>query len=536
MTVANASVEAVTWQRVNVIISGTLGPKAAAVPCDFFLRLLDPEATTDTIARFDSVTIDGDHFELRMNVMRALDLFPLETGEWKLYVHPQGREPIAARMADEMTLDPHSYGGLFGLRAGAYWVMPACNPVTRAFRLKVFARGTAAVSRGPFANVRPGTLLRALRNALYLGVYEFFRRTVRKNGRRILFTSDSRESLSGNLHVIHDRMVARGLDREYRLLESFKPSIQAKRGLLDKITFTRYLAIADVVLCDDYQPMLYKVDYDPGVKVIQVWHASGAFKTVGYSRAGKPGGPNPFSAQHKSYTHAIVSSEHDIPFYAEAFGIPESRVLPTGIPRMDVFFDEEHKARTVARVHESIPETKSREVILFAPTFRGVGPSDAFYNNELIDFDGLYELCVERDAVVIMKMHPFVIEPPVVPERYRDRLLDATAEREINDILLVADLVITDYSSVVFEYSTLNRPMLFFAYDLDDYVATRDFYEEFTSFVPGKIVRTFDELLKAIREQDFEFEKVDAFAHEHFSHLDGGSTDRVIDELILGKE
>ena len=75
--------------------------------------------------------------------------------------------------------------------------------------------------------------------------------------------------------------------------------------------------------------------------------------------------------------------------------------------------------------------------------------------------------------------------------------------------------------------------MLFFAYDLDEYVATRDFYVPFDSFVPGRIVRTFAEMLDAIRHEDYEASKVDDFATRHFAHLDSGSTDRVIDDLIL---
>ena len=119
----------------------------------------------------------------------------------------------------------------------------------------------------------------------------------------------------------------------------------------------------------------------------------------------------------------------------------------------------------------------------------------------------------------------------------RDRIVDASATAtgsaatpiEVNDLLFAVDLLITDYSSIVFEYSTLGRPMLFFAYDLDEYVASRDFYEPFESFVPGRIVRTFPELLDAIRRDDYEAEKVEPFARRHFAHLDGGSTDRVID-------
>ena len=77
--------------------------------------------------------------------------------------------------------------------------------------------------------------------------------------------------------------------------------------------------------------------------------------------------------------------------------------------------------------------------------------------------------------------------------------------------------------------------MLFFAYDLDEYIATRDFYVPFETFVPGRIVRTFPELLDAIRRDDYQVDKVAAFAARHFAHHDSGSTDRVIDQLVLGR-
>jgi CDP-ribitol ribitolphosphotransferase len=294
------------------------------------------------------------------------------------------------------------------------------------------------------------------------------------------------------------------------------------------------LATADVALVDDYQPVIYRID-DPEVRIVQLWHASGAFKTVGYSRVGKPGGPSPYSRVHKTYTYAIVSSDHDVPFYAEAFGLPESRVVPTGIPRMDRFFDEGARAAGRAAALELFPSARGRTTMLFAPTFRG-DTRTASYDTDQLDYAALHALAVEKDAVVIFKMHPFVREPLDIPAMYADRLLDGTsAPIDVNDLLFVVDLLITDYSSIVFEFSTLDRPMLFFAYDLDEYVAERDFYVPFEEFVPGRIVRTFAELLDAIRREDYEAEKVGEFARRHFDHLDGTSTDRVIDELVIAR-
>ncbi len=350
----------------------------------------------------------------------------------------------------------------------------------------------------------------------------------------IVFTSDSRTSLSGNLKFVHDRIIERGLDRQFRLAMIFKASIRLRRTLRDRARFVWLLARANVILVEDYQPAIYRLPRRSDQRIIQLWHAWGAFKTVGYSRIGKSWGPNPYSSVHKNYTYATVSSTHEVPFYAEAFGLPEERVVPTGTPRMDDFLDLSRQAERREAAHEAIPGPRDREVILFAPTFRGNSARHARYPVELIDLDTAHALCVERDATLIFKMHPFVRRRVDIPDEYRDRLIDVSdLPVETNDLLLITDLLVTDYSSLVFEYSTLGRPMLFFAYDLEEYIAGRDFYEPYEEFVPGRIVRTFGELLDAIRRDDYQLEKVGPFAARHLPEGDGTATDRIIDELIL---
>lgn len=93
-------------------------------------------------------------------------------------------------------------------------------------------------------------------------------------------------------------------------------------------------------------------------------------------------------------------------------------------------------------------------------------------------------------------------------------------------------MLVTDYSSVIFEASLLNIPMMFYAFDLYDYIASRDFYYDFEGFVPGKIVFSENELINAINKKDFESEKVDGFKNKFFDDLDGKSSERVTD-LIL---
>jgi CDP-ribitol ribitolphosphotransferase len=356
----------------------------------------------------------------------------------------------------------------------------------------------------------------------------------RRRRPQVLFASALISEMSGNLKAVHDRMVARGLDREYDLVTSLRPRAGEKRGFLGRVRLARALARSDVILLDDSFPPLTWLKLGPNVRIIQLWHASGAFKTVGYSRVGKPADADRFARVHKDYTAATVSSEHDVPFYAEAFGLPEERVIPTGIPRMDSFFDEGAKAAGLAAARAAFPQTVGHMTILYAPTFRGSGPKSATFDFDRLDYTALHAIAVEKDATVIIKMHPFVTEPLRIPEPFRARLVDGSKARiDVNDLLFAVDLLITDYSSIVFEFSTLGRPMLFYAYDLDDYIGSRDFYVPFERFVPGRIVRTFPELVDAIRRDDYEIDRVAAFAEAHFAYLDAGSSDRVIDQLVL---
>ena len=518
------------WERFQLVIR--LGSDDAGfVASGLRLERMDAERPIDPMppTRLDA---ENDGLRLRFNVMLGPNQRPLASGLWVLT-----QDGAALRITNPDAVDPELNVRSFAGRWGRYRISPLIDDVTGALSLKIRRRRPRARRKRPSPRRRVTSWFNTVvRRRIFMALADIARATKRGHGRHILFTSDSHASLAGNLAVVHDRMVERGLDREYELSTIFKPSIAAKRSWRDRWRLPRLLARADVIFLDDYQPIIYRFDAGPDVKVIQLWHASGAFKTVGYSRIGKPGGPSPFASRHKNYTHAIVSSEHDVPFYAEAFGIPEERVVPTGIPRMDRFFDEAQRAAGRRKAMDAFPAIAGRHTILFAPTFRGSGPRNASYDYQRIDFAALHAVCVDKDAVMIMKMHPFVREPWPIPAIFRDRLIDATrAPIDVNDLLFAVDLLITDYSSIVFEFSTLLRPMLFFAYDLDEYVASRDFYVPFEEFVPGRIARTFQEMLDALRRNDYDAHKVSAFAQKHFDRRDDNATDRIIDTFIIGR-
>jgi len=483
-------------------------------------------------------THEGDTLTLRFDLMRGPRRQPVGRGTWTLTDDRSGRPTkVRVRLATAAPVRftrslrlPHARYDAVVLaddRRAALTVTVAIDPLggriaRRWPAWRIGRRFGVAVEQG----------MRRSTRRLLLGVV---RRTTHRTGRRIVFASAARSGLSGNLGTVHDRMVERGLGATYELVRlGLRPTHGPLDRLRERWRSARILFGADVILvAGSRQRAVYGLGYAPDVRFIQLWHASGAFKTVGFSRAGQDDAPDPFGSVHREYTHAIVSSAHDVPFYAEAFGIPDERVIPTGIPRMSRFFDAPTRAAAQAATTAAFPMTAGHPIWLFAPTYRGEARA-ATYAMDRIDFAGLHRLAAERDAIVIFKMHPFVTVPVPIPAAMADRLVDGTRTKlDVNDLLFAVDLLITDYSSIMFEYSVLGRPMLFYGYDLDAYVAGRDFYVPFEAFVPGRIVRTSDALLDAIRREDYEAEKVAAFVAAHFAHLDGSATDRIIDDLVL---
>ncbi|EJD8494707.1 CDP-glycerol glycerophosphotransferase family protein [Staphylococcus pseudintermedius] len=353
-----------------------------------------------------------------------------------------------------------------------------------------------------------------------------------KKGNMVLFTSDSRGDLSGNFKFIHDEMINRRLDSKYDINIMLKPNISARRNFIDKFKFPYLLAKSDYIFVDDFHPLLYKVSFRKNQEIIQLWHAVGAFKTVGFSRVGKIGGPMLDSRNHRNYTKAYVSSASDIPFYAEAYGIKEENVYPLGVPRTDIFFNENYEKSIIEQIELKLPIIKGKKVILFAPTFRGNGHRSAHYPFFKIDFARLAKYCFENNAIVLFKMHPFVENKIKIPKKYENYFKDISNYREVNDILFITDILISDYSSLIYEFAVFKRPMLFYAFDLEDYVSSRDFYEPYEEFVPGKIVKTFNELMNSLYNNSFHQEKVPEFLDKHFNYQDGKSSERIVRHIF----
>ncbi|MCD7884211.1 MAG: CDP-glycerol glycerophosphotransferase family protein [Lachnospiraceae bacterium] len=355
-------------------------------------------------------------------------------------------------------------------------------------------------------------------------MYNRMKNSMAVEPQRISFISVRRNDLSGNFAFVYEKIKDdKNLDIQVYL--STKDLFHMSNDEIRR--FALLCATSKVIVLDEYTPYVHYLSTREETRIVQLWHACGAFKTFGFTRLGKPKGSPQRTAMHRSYDYVTVSTKNVRICHSEGFGIPTANVVPTGIPRSDVFFDEDYKKETRARLFKQYPMLQGKKVILFAPTFRGNVKEDAYYPMDKFQVDWFMD-AVGKDYVLIIKHHPFVKEKHPIPKEYRNRVLDLSEETELNDLLFVTDLIITDYSSLVFEASLLDIPMLFYTFDLKKYISERDFYFDFQSFVPGHFFYTQKKLEQAIVNQDFAQEKVEAFKKRFFDDFDGHSTERVV--------
>lgn len=529
----SATIHDIEWERIKLNIDGLIEGNIN----DNFTMFMKKRNSNFYIP-LEGMVIKGHSYSVSINIVTINNGDRIPNGKWDIVIINSKKEEVTCKLAINFTYKGRkefkgNYSKIFkvGFKR-LYKVETDLEPVFNHFLLNVELKGSKP-KKNKKRNFRQK--ISHLRIKTFNYIFQFANKYVKKNGRRITFTSASRSEIGGNLGAVYNKMLDRRLDKEYTIYKIFKSNIWARSRWIDKFRLPFLLGISDFIFIEDYQPMVNNLQFDDRTEIIQLWHANGAFKTFGYSRLGKSASPLIDGKNHRIYTKAITSSRHVIPYYAEAFAIDEKNVIATGIPKTDIFFDEAYKKATKEKVLDFYPHIrKANKVILFGPTFRGGGPKTAYYPMDKIDFEQLAMFCRKENAIVIFKMHFLVKNELEIPNSYSDVFINATDYREINDLLFVADVLITDYSSTIYEYSLLNKPMVFYAFDLEEYISSRDFYDEFEGFVPGKIVETFNDLIESLENEQYEFEKVKEFKQKNFEFLDGGASDRVIDMLVLG--
>ncbi|MDQ0254447.1 CDP-glycerol glycerophosphotransferase (TagB/SpsB family) [Evansella vedderi] len=290
-----------------------------------------------------------------------------------------------------------------------------------------------------------------------------------------------------------------------------------------------HLATSKVVFVDNYFGFLSVTDFKPDVKCIQLWHAAGAIKQFGLKdpsiaqrsdRAKKR-----FKKVYSRFTSVVIGSEKMTPIFRESFGLKEENMLPTGIPRTDFFYDHSEKDKVKGVLESKYPSIKDKKVLLYAPTYR---------DNELesptlaLDLVQMYK-AFSDEYVLLLRLHPAV--KTTIDHSVENFVYDVSDYENINHLLLVTDILISDYSSIPFEFSLLHKPMIFFAYDLENYEKLRGFWEDYGNNMPGPIAKDTNDIIAFIQHNQFDLEKIKRFSDQWNHYSNGHSSANLVAKI-----
>ena len=364
----------------------------------------------------------------------------------------------------------------------------------------------------------------------------------------IVFESSLFRNYTGNPRYIYEEMVAQSLDEKSEIFWILKDVNSARLDLIPgKFTAIQYktfkffkiFSSAAFIVSDSRLPKyLYK---NKKSKYIQTWHGTPLKKLALDMKTIDMGGSNDIETYHKNFKKSSSMWDYFISqnaFSSETFKrcfAYDGEMLEIGYPRNDKLLNT-----TPSEVYElkrkmGLPLNK--KIILYAPTWR----DNQFYKQgeykfaSTMDFDLLREkLC--DDYVMIVKYH-YLIKDSVDWSQYEGFVYQYDEECDIADLYLVSDMLITDYSSVMFDYSVLNRPMIFFAYDIDEYMNDlRGFYFDFKAEAPGPIVMDNEALVEAIvAYDDTEWKEKYLQFHNKYNSLDDGTASKKVVDLILSQ-
>ncbi|CDZ99249.1 Putative CDP-glycerol:glycerophosphate glycerophosphotransferase [Jeotgalicoccus saudimassiliensis] len=289
-----------------------------------------------------------------------------------------------------------------------------------------------------------------------------------------------------------------------------------------------HLATARYIFVDNYHVVLAACNFRRAVKCTQLWHANGAVKYFGCRDKTIKKRPNSahkrFREVYSRFRYIVVSSNEMAYIFNEAFGAGPERIIKSGVPRTDFFYDKEQVTAAADSIYKSLPELKNKKVLLYAPTFR----DDEFdVKNIQLDITQMKKE-LSDEYHLLLKLHPAVKLSGFTNDLF---VTDVSHGFNINSLLAAADILITDYSSIPFEFSILKKPMIFYPYDLNDYSESRGLWFNYQSYMPGPVAFDTNEIIDAVKNSSFDMQKIEAFNNQWNKYSNGHSSSQLVKKI-----
>ena len=299
------------------------------------------------------------------------------------------------------------------------------------------------------------------------------------------------------------------------------------------------MATSKVVVLDGYCILASMLKHKDELKIIQLWHALGAFKKFGRSILDAQGGKSSEVAEafkmHNNYDLIAASGNKCVPHFAEAFGQPTEKFVPIGIPRVDFLTDKERDGELKERILRIYPELDNgKKTILYAPTFRDTDEDRASLKAQT---DELVKSVNYSDFNLIVKHH---VVDTNREEVYTSSHMNVKSGESFTgmELMAVADFVVTDYSSIIYEALLKDLPVYIYCFDSDKYIDERGFYIDFWRDLPALYSKNAKGICSFISEEKTaDAEKTELFKANYIDKKYESVTAvwaEIIDNLIRG--
>lgn len=353
-----------------------------------------------------------------------------------------------------------------------------------------------------------------LQNVLLPVLYRWWaRRPVQKG--KILMADAHHTEMPFSMRRMYETLCAEGRTPELFIADF---GTLGFRGMLRfLVRFMRAYATAEYVFICDYFLPASSCRKRPETTLVQLWHSCGLMKKIAFD-TGEDIPKNYRGNLFGNYSYLTMSAQVCVPVHARALRIPQERIVATGISRTDVYFDPEWNARCRRQFYEQHPEARGKKVAVWAPTFRGNAAQP--YLIGLEDVQRAAEALGE-EWLLLIKAHPHIDAHQQV----------SNCRIPTEELFAVADVLITDYSSVLFDYLLYHKPLVLFAPDLVEYEKRRGFYVDYRS-MPFELVEDGTALAGAIgRSAEYRSAHLDeqeAFCRKYVGACDGRATGRIL--------
>ena len=362
--------------------------------------------------------------------------------------------------------------------------------------------------------------------------------------KRVLFESFLGRNVSGNPKYIYNYLVENKLDRKYQLIWILNDLDEEIPGKVKKVKrkslkYYYYMATSGYWIFNVRQGD--EIVKRKGTTYLQTWHGTPLKRLASDMFNVDMGGvtnldeyKEKFFRNSRRWDYLLAQNDYSAEIFERAFNFKKEMIY--GYPANDILYTKNNES-DINAIKDKLGIPKDKKVIIYAPTWR----EDNFFKK------GHYKMSIELDLdkmqkelgdeyVVIIRAH-YLIASSINVADYKGFVYDFSQGFDIQELYLISDILITDYSSVMFDFANLKRPMIFFTYDLEKYRdSLRGFYFDFEKVAPGKIAMTTDEIVDTIANIDEVNEeykdRYEAF-YNKFCHVDNGESAKNIVEKIF---